>query len=276
MRVAAAAWCKRETNRIPQSRADRAWRAAARHPPSGVSGAAHERISIPVLWQRERTLMTMPIDGIPEAITAVAALGTASYGLVDASKVVRGGVSNRGLGVVRNALAPFGAAFGAEWRAIAQATIRSNWLNGIALADQKAAAKALIRLGLSATSAAAAAKITNVDSDALTSAVGNAAKGQSLSGDELNLLARFDAYVSAILDAAYELADQQYRNAAKSASSVVSVVLAGGAACMFDPTSYGVLVAMIVGLAATPLAPVAKDLASALNTATNALKKVRS
>ncbi|WP_394890517.1 hypothetical protein ACG873_03825 [Mesorhizobium sp. AaZ16] len=52
----------------------------------------------------------MDWDFIGKVIAATAALGTASFGLVDASKALRGGISNVGFGFIRKALQPFQAA----------------------------------------------------------------------------------------------------------------------------------------------------------------------
>lgn len=68
------------------------------------------------------------------AITAMGALGTAAFGLVDATKVFGGGVSNVGFGAIVRALEPFNAALESatpNWRA----TLRANWINGVAKED---------------------------------------------------------------------------------------------------------------------------------------------
>jgi hypothetical protein len=47
-----------------------------------------------------------PVDHLMALITAVGALGTAAYGLVDSSKGFGGGVSLRGLAYIRTSLTP--------------------------------------------------------------------------------------------------------------------------------------------------------------------------
>src|SRR5207249_4183215 len=82
---------------------------------------------------------------------AASALGTAAYGLVDASKAFGGGISNAGFSHIREAVVPL---IGAPEPAAAQmfgrkdvlATLLANWLNGVPKADQKAAAKSLIHM----------------------------------------------------------------------------------------------------------------------------------
>jgi hypothetical protein len=77
----------------------------------------------------------MDIPNITDSIAAIAALGTAAYGLVDASKALWGGVSNAGFSRIKTALSPFNPALetlrNSPWQ-----TLRANWLNGVPKADQ--------------------------------------------------------------------------------------------------------------------------------------------
>jgi len=78
-------------------------------------------------------------------------------------------------------------------------------------------------------------------------------------------------------DAAYERGDQRYRNCAKLLAMATSTILgglggwviwtSGGRAAFGYFSHWHFVVALIIGLAATPLAPVAKDLASTLQAA---------
>jgi hypothetical protein len=79
------------------------------------------------------------------------------------------------------------------------------------------------------------------------------------------------------MDAGFERADQLYRNASKLLAALISVILAVAAVFVYDGSHVhdDLGVAVLVGLVATPLAPIAKDLSSALGTAVNALKSVR-
>jgi hypothetical protein len=91
--------------------------------------------------------------------------------------------------------------------------------------------------------------------------------------------ARFDLIVTAMLDEAYQRSDQKYRNKARGLAALVAVLLAvaagwtltGGAFWKSQELGLSVL----VGLLATPLAPVAKDLSSALAAAVNAMQAVK-
>jgi len=107
------------------------------------------------------------LNGIGQYIAAAGGLGTAAFGLVDSSKAVMGGVSNSGFRFITMAITPLlpvasaqiGQAFGP---ADVIKTLRANWLNGMAKADQKATAKSLIRMGITPANAATLAARTGI------------------------------------------------------------------------------------------------------------------
>lgn len=219
-------------------------------------------------------------------LAATGALGTAAMGLVDTTKVFGGGPSNFGFGYVRSALEPFLApltddapAFG---RTQVLQTLKANWLNGVAKADQKAKAKSLIHLGLTKGSAPALAKAAGVDSAKLESLAHKTAAGRKVTQEEINVLGQFDAVLSAVLDTAYERGDQKYRNASKFCAMLVSTLLGGvggwivfgaGSASYFTTSNFALCA--LTGAIASPLAPVAKDLASSLQTAVSAVSALK-
>ena len=224
------------------------------------------------------------LTAVVAAITAIGALGTAAAGLVDATKAFWGGASNFGFGQIETALKPFGPALKAaqsDWTA----TIRASWINGMDKEDQKAAASSLIRLGLSPANAAALAVPGKVDPVAFTAIVTQINTGSpALTPDQINLLGRFNAAIGATMDGAFELADQQYRNASKVLAGICAVFLAISAGALLDGVHSwaGVLSypdlgkAFLAGLIAVPLAPVAKDLTSSLQAAATAMKAIKS
>ena len=123
--------------------------------------------------------MTTPASVLANSagiVVAIGALGTASFGLVDASKVFGGGASNFGYGHIKHALAPFSDALkNAEhdWAL----TIRANWINGMPKEDQKAAAKSLIRLGLTSKNVGKMAQAGHVDEASLVKVVEKVEQG---------------------------------------------------------------------------------------------------
>ncbi|GLQ89010.1 hypothetical protein [Dyella flagellata] len=227
------------------------------------------------------------------AIAAVGALGTAAFGLVDSFKMLpSGGISNAGYIYIEQAIQIF---FKDATRKNAPAdlkqlfeTLHGNWINGTALADQKAIAKSLIKLRLNSTTAPDFAKATAVDSPSLTSAGQKMATGASLTSEESNALGRFDLALTAILDGKYQHADQRYRNAAKLTAMFVAIVLAffGGWINYGSDNGGGLMLnylgtadmwrALLAGFLATPLAPITKDLSSALAAGVKVAQSLRS
>ncbi|HZP22801.1 MAG TPA: hypothetical protein VFB04_05100 [Terriglobales bacterium] len=217
---------------------------------------------------------------LSKVVLAIGSLGTAAYGVVDASKCFGGGVSNSGFGDIQQVVSKFipGDANDKNAPALALAsvlaTLRANWLNGMALADQKAIAKTLIKLNLRSDTANVMASAAGVDAALLTSVANKLATGEGLTQAETDVYGRFDLLLSSILDQGYERADQRYRNTAKMLAVPIAVVLAilGGWTIVGEPFlaflgSADAVRALIAGLLATPLAPVAKDLSTAIQAA---------
>jgi hypothetical protein len=222
-------------------------------------------------------------DLLPQYVTAAAGIGTAAFALVDGSKILRsGGVSSLGFGRIAAALARFFAistppahpASGAPALGYEQilSTLQANWLNGTQLADQKAIAKSLLKLALTDGFAERFASATGTPQTTVDKIVRHLTEGIPLVDADISAMGRFDLVLSAIIDEAYERADQIYRNSAKAWSVLVSVVLG---VVGFKMAGLEWVDGLLVGLAATPIAPVAKDLTSALAAATKAAEVFR-
>jgi hypothetical protein len=207
---------------------------------------------------------------------AVGALGTAAASLVDATKAISGGVSRIGFSFIRDAVKPFQVALNSVNPEGGLETIRCNWLSGMAAADQLPAAKALIRLGATAANAAELAlTMPNLDSAAFVTAITKSNAGQKLDPQDKAVLQIFDDSVGARLSAAIARADQKYKNSAKAIALLFAIVLSIAGVWITqsgDFYPHNLLIAVIVGLIATPLAPVAKDLSTALSTFVKAIK----
>jgi len=219
------------------------------------------------------------IQSVGNIVIAVAALGTALMGFVDALKAFGGGPSNFGFSTIRRTLRPFlpKNANGAFSEAELLEALKSNWINGVAKADQKAKAKALIHLGLTAGNAADLAKAAGVDEKTLASVAdkvaGRAQGNTALTPAEINTLGQFDAILSVILDEAYERGDQQYRNGTKILAMIFAVIFGiAGSLLIKGSSGDAVGLGLLVGLAAVPLAPIAKDLTSSLQAAVAAIQ----
>jgi len=216
------------------------------------------------------------LQGLPQIITAIGGLGTAAFGLVDASKALGGGVNHIGFGGIKKTVKSLTP--GNPTNAMSQdkilATLKANWFNGTDLGSQKSVAKSLIKLNLSTTNAAALAAATGVDASVLNAVATKTAAGTPLNTTESDVYARFDLIVTALLDQTYQHSDNVYRNWTRAIAAAVAVLLAivGGLTLSPQP---GILQTVIVGLLATPLAPIAKDLSTALATAVNTLQAVK-
>ena|SRR5581483_3700651 len=173
------------------------------------------------------------LEDLPRLVTAVGGLGAAAYGLVDATKAFGGGVNHIGFHCIRKAVDDLTAPE-EPGKALSQkqivAALEANWMSGTDLVRQKEIAKSLI-------------KITR-HSDA---------------GDP-----NFDLIVTAVLDEAYERASQQYRNWTRAMAALFAIALAvaSGRALGRNPVE-----SVLIGLVATPLAPIAKDLSTAISVA---------
>jgi hypothetical protein len=220
---------------------------------------------------------------------AISGLGIASFALVDVSKIGRnGGVSNSGFSFIESAVRQFfpnasrkSTSFdsGVEYRLLN--VLHGNWINGAPLGDQKAIAKSLIKLALSAQTAKSFATATGVDEQVLSRAATSMTTGAGLTQEQTNVLGRFDLVLTAILDEGYQRADQRYRNSAKMWASIVAVVLAilGGWTIANSSAAYlgsvDMWKAVLCGLLATPLAPISKDLTSALTAGVKVAQALR-
>lgn len=216
------------------------------------------------------------LQHIPQIVTAIGGLGTAAFGLVDASKALGGGVNHIGFRAIRNlvkSLTP-----GTQTNALSQSrivdTLQANWFNGTDLGSQKAIAKSLIKLNLSPANASALAGATGVDPAALTAIATNMAAGTPLATTQSDVYARFDLILTAMLDETYQRSDNVYRNWTRALAALVAIALAVVGRSAINPHPQ-ISVAVIVGLLATPLAPIAKDLSTALATAVNTLQAVK-
>jgi ethanolamine transporter EutH len=128
-----------------------------------------------------------------------------------------------------------------------------------------------VRIGLTEQNASEVAGFLGmVDADRLKEAAQRAAQGGELSSDLRNTLGRFELAVDARIDAALTLAQARYVGATRGVASIVALLIAL-AVGLYLGADY-IFRAVLVGVAAVPLAPVAKDLVTALQSATKAIR----
>jgi len=213
-------------------------------------------------------------------ILAVGALGTAAFGLVDAFKVLpRGGVSYAGFTYVRRIieeLLPQTVKTGLTLDKIVW-SLKSQWINGAAtISDQVNIAKSLVKLQLTPDAAPTLAKATGSDPNILTQVAVCMQNATPLSTVQSDVYGRFDLALTTLLDQAYQRGAQRYRNSAKFAAVLVAVALSLAANKWAVPNPLPWSGALLLGLVATPIAPVAKDIASAVQTASKAIQAWKS
>ncbi|MDP3660463.1 hypothetical protein [Phenylobacterium sp.] len=227
------------------------------------------------------------------AIIAVGALGTAAFGVVEAfgkALVVKGvGLPYAGFGYVKALVADYGPAlrmtYGEHYKEIVQRQYRDgrakgqapdSLRQGVRLAlplMEEGAATALIghAWGLGDDKSAALARaLISEQSGAITPTESETAAV---------LAGRFALAVDARIVAAFSLAEERYQAFARCAAGLVAIALSlffnyaakGG---FVGRDGYPWMIALIIGLAAVPLAPIAKDLSSALSDSLRAWRQV--
>jgi hypothetical protein len=232
--------------------------------------------------------MQVPLH-LPAIICAIGGLGTAAFGLLEALKPFFRFINRIGLSGIQSTVArltPPESGAGSPLNALPGdkilRTIESNWVNGRDLASQKAIAKSLIKLHLSAGNAAQVAAAANVDPEHLTAVARSTISGAALTPEQSDAWSRFDLIVTAMLDDCYQRADQLYRNSMRAIASGIALLLSIAGGYMLDGSwahfwgnLHNLGLAILIGLLATPLAPIAKDITTALAAAVNTMQAIK-
>lgn len=141
-------------------------------------------------------------------------------------------------------------------------------------------ARSVVRLMLNPSTAPAIAAAAGVNPAHLTTAAQNILNNIPLTDQDTRVLGAFDVAVSANLDYGCERGDQCYRNGARFVAAVIATVLSVGGAWLVhrevprpcgDFCANWFVYSLIIAAVVTPLAPMAKDVASALQTAVKAV-----
>ncbi len=236
---------------------------------------------------------------------AVGALGAASYGIVDGLKIIRwvdlagferlftrrGAAGGRrwpfkqrmGLDPLLPVLR---VAYGTDVMELLEAQYRSGRGHG----DLPRTLRQGVRIGFmmmtpdevvaTATRLGVAHEVASLAAEALLwsraqrpAAAGEAADtaGAKAIGEEHRAaLARLETTIDARIDAALALGETAYVTQTKVLATIVALSIAVGVGLSLG---QGLAVSFVVGIAAVPLAPVAKDLATALQEAVKALRR---
>ena len=207
------------------------------------------------------------MENLGTIILATGALGTAAFGIVEALKWTR--LGEAGFRAILKVLGPIiellRTAYGPDFQNLLRAQYRG---------DQRDLTRVIrqgVRVGLTAANANQAARFLGmIDGERLTEAARQVEEGQELSAELRNVLGRFELAVDTRIDAALMLAKSRYVGATRVTSSILAILIAV-AVGVFLGEGY-MFQAILVGIAAVPLAPVAKDLVSALQSASKAIR----
>lgn len=213
------------------------------------------------------------IDSLGPAIAAAGALGTASFGIVEALKWTSLGAA--GFGQIRSYLGPaleaaLEVAYGPDFQRLLRAQYRQD------SQSQSGIGKSLrqgMRIGLTPANAQDIARfLGTIDPEELKSAALAVTSGQALSDTQRAAIGRFELAADARIASALSRAQDVYLGTVRSAASLLSIVLAEVAALMLGTNSGMWMVGLLVGIVAVPLAPIANDVVGALQAATRALR----
>ncbi len=213
------------------------------------------------------------MDNIGTIILATGALGTAAFGIVESLKWTP--LGGFGFGSIHKVLGPImdtlKVAYGPDFEKLLRAQYRG---------DQRELARVIrqgVRIGLTEDNAGYLAEFLGmVDANKLQQATMAAQLPQqdddstTFPPELRNELGKFELAVDARIDAALTLAQNHYVGATRVAASIFAVAIA-----LFVGFYLGneyIFQSVLVGIAAVPLAPVAKDLVTALQFASKAIR----
>ena len=218
----------------------------------------------------------MLVDYLTELVLAAGALGMAAFGIVEGLKrTQRIGEAGFDALIALLGVAPLDAlktAYGRDVDALLRGQYRGSQENLAKILRQG------MRIGLTPANAdAIAAEFGVIDKEALKAAAAALAEGRDLDTAQRNALGRFELAVDARIDGGLALAQDRYARAAKNYASAIALFIALVVTSLMIRQGTGtaailVPAGVIVGLVAVPLAPVAKDVASAIKAAAEALK----
>jgi len=240
--------------------------------------------------------MEAPDLPIADMVLAAGALGTAAFGIVEGFKFSPRWAS-AGFSMIKKMLGPhvyasLAIAYGDDFETF----LRAQYIEGRSKGDVHRALRQGIRIGLKPDTALGMADdmgLSLVGSAELVAIADALDCGDELDENLASLLSRFELAVDTRVDAALALADNKYRGQMQLGAMVVAIVLAfvgsfllefteNPASAFADRNWFSVAwdnfrasdlgFAIIVGVASVPLAPIAKNVASALGAATKLAK----
>src|SRR5262245_56896674 len=205
-------------------------------------------------------------DALPAIVLATGALGTAAFGIVEALKRYPF-VGEAGFDALLKILGPIFDTLKVAYGPDAQTMLRAQYRG-----EQDELKKTMrqgVRIGLTPQNAAPIARsLDSIDAAQLIAAAEAVRAGTELPPPLRNALPRFEVAADARIDASVALAQDRYEHSAQLCAMAVAMVIAIAVGVILNR----VLESVLIGLTAVPLAPIAKDVASALKSAAEALR----
>src|SRR5262245_44939949 len=235
------------------------------------------------------------------ASLAVGALGTASFGIVDGLKLISwvdlagferlfsGGRGGRYRPFYRWAgLDPLEPSMRAAYGDTAMDMLKAQYRCGRAKGDLNRLLRQGVRIGfamMKTEDVVTAVKALGVDDDRARLAVSTlelarlqrapaagetAVAPPAISEDHRAAMARLETLIDARIDSALALSEKDYVTQTKVFATIVALVIAFGVGI---PLGQPWIACLVVGLVAVPIAPVAKDVASAITEAVKIFRR---
>jgi hypothetical protein len=212
------------------------------------------------------------VSSLTQWILAAGGLGTAAFGIVEGLKWTRLGEQgfSRGIKLLGPLTVTLEVAYGPSWPAL----LRSQFRQGRTTGELPRTLRQGIRAGLKPENAERLAGFLGLEhAEVLREAATKMEAGEEPTPAERNITGRFELAADTRVDAALGLADSHYVGMQRLWAGFAAVVLAILAAAAIDGWhALPWFRALLVGIAAVPLAPIAKDVVSALQAAQKALK----
>lgn len=214
------------------------------------------------------------MESLTTLILAAGALGTAAFGIVEVLKWTPLGAA--GFGRVKGVLGPLLQALRRAYGTGSEELLRAAYRDGRGQGELRRLLRQGIRVGLHPDEAPRYAEHLGLGGgEALAHAAALLSRGDDLPTELRNVLGRFELAVDARIDAGLALAESTYVGSVRIAASLLALGLALLAAAVLrgEGTAVSWGRALLIGIAAVPLAPIAKDLVSALQAAAGALRR---
>lgn len=210
------------------------------------------------------------VSNLGTMILAIGALGTASFGIIDGLKWI--GLGLFGFGQIPKLLGSpvmkaLEIAHGPQYMKMLKGQYLANRTSG----DLPKSIRQGARVGLTPeTAVALAEEIGVVGATDLKAVAASLQKGKALTDNQRGVLGRYELALDTRIDAALALANDHYVNYMRFFASLVAIAIAFG---VRQYTRGDILTTLIIGFTAVPLAPIAKDLATAIQSAAKAMRQ---